>query len=107
MNATIVDQTGLVLGCTHPDKPMGEWNSEQEFRIGNPGDDQTLLQIEWSGNPCDAAREYTLRESGSGYVLEGRSTYDREYCIMPLVAHVIQLQLARPIDVATVTFHWN
>jgi hypothetical protein len=107
MHATIVDRTGLVMGCTKPDRPMFNWDLSDGLRIGNPGGDLHSLQIEWEGDPCMADREYMLLESGDGYVLEGRDTFGGRYCIMPRVIHVIRLSLSEAVDASMVGFAWN
>lgn len=107
LHPTVVDMTGLVLGCDLPDKPMSDWTGTDVPRIGNPGGDTGLLQIEWTGDPCGAAMEFTLSRSGNAFGLEARSTYTGEFCIQPLVIHTIRLTLNGPIDASSVIFDWN
>ncbi|MEA2675896.1 MAG: hypothetical protein QOJ81_37 [Chloroflexota bacterium] len=107
LHPTIVDYTGLVVGCEVPQKSTFASHDSDVFRFGNPGNRMTELQIEWGSDPCGAAIEITLRESGNGIAVEGRSTYEGDYCILPLVLHMIRLELGAPIDASAVTFHWQ
>lgn len=104
LHATIVDNTGLVVRCEKPDAPMVDWIDDHPPQIGNPGGDLGLLQIEWVGNPCQAAFDYTFSRSGNAFDIEGRSTYTGEFCILPRVIHMVRLTLSGPVEASNVIF---
>ena len=58
-------------------------------------------------SPCGAATELTLRRVGEGYLIEGRSMYGGEFCVMSAVGHQIRINLSEPIAAADVTFAWD
>jgi hypothetical protein len=108
-HATIVDLTGLVIECTHPDDPLldwSDWSESHPAQFGNPNGDMSELQIQWAGTPCDGAREYVLRRQGDSYLVEGRSLASG-LCVSSMVAHRIRLALSAPIEASNVIFDWN
>jgi hypothetical protein len=103
----VIDKTGIVLGCDRPDRSMFDWTDDHPPQIGNPGGDTRLLQVEWAGDPCGAAREFTLSRTGTAFALESRSTYTGEYCVQSRVIHTILLSVNAPIDSSNVIFDWS
>ncbi|HYI22758.1 MAG TPA: hypothetical protein VEX62_09005, partial [Candidatus Limnocylindrales bacterium] len=128
IGAVVVDVTGVVNSCTTVE---GEGLAEdQSPRVTNPGGDTDLLQIDWSGTPCDAAVGWTLSDAypnqdrafpvwlltmgprPDGQHLGAELDDGTRLCRQPLVHHTIVLDLKTDIpannqvELADPTSHW-
>ncbi|CAN5786394.1 hypothetical protein BH24CHL5_BH24CHL5_03890 [soil metagenome] len=88
---TVVDSTGLVDACV-ASSPI----DDRGRIVKNPDGDQTVLQVDWSGDSCDAAATLSLKRVESRYRLD--FTPSPGGCFQLYAAYSIQLLLSGAID---------
>jgi hypothetical protein len=102
---SFVDEAGVVASCT---ATKSESQDELPLTVGNPGGDQSLLEITWAGGYSDLDR-LVLRRGGAGYELVALHASPINAIIDAAVFETkLRLQLSAPVsaDSVSVVFEW-
>jgi hypothetical protein len=99
---SIVDHIGIFASCratqTTPLEPFPDSISAQ-----NPDGDQRVIEVTWSGAPCDFAVQFTLTRHSDGLHLDGRRSDIRSIgCDSSLVVHHLHVVLTEPLDAQSI-----
>lgn len=99
--ATVYDETGLVESC-QPHTPDGDPASLVGPSVTNPGGDQSILQIDWTGQiGCDTTASITLSGAAQSYRLTGE-VQSYELCRLMRVVHSIRLSMRADVPSSAV-----
>ncbi|MEO6350529.1 MAG: hypothetical protein ABIP53_07745 [Candidatus Limnocylindrales bacterium] len=94
-HATISDPTGLVESCEAVAPKNGN------VQVANPGGDLRILEVDWTGRPCDSRADFNFSSlSGDGYLVHG-ILYDIE-CRETLVGHGLLIHLRHDVSAVAV-----
>ena len=99
---SILDRTGLVVGCavlaaaTGEDVPLG---------VSNPDGDRLKLDVVWTGSSCDVVSRFTLDRTAGGFdlsveLLSYTFTVD---CYADRATHAMRVDLSAPVSAESVS----
>jgi hypothetical protein len=89
-HSTIADETGLVESCE------GMSPTNLTLPVANLSGDPRLLELDWSGRPCDAEADVTFSTLHDGYYVHG-ILYNK-VCPNSVVGHALLIRLREDVS---------
>jgi len=98
---SIIDRIGIVASCRVVETPLLEPVPNQ-ISVDNPGGDQRVIELTWSGAPCGFAVRFTLSRESDGLHLDGKLPDFGLDCDDMGVVSRLEIVLTEPLDARSI-----